>query len=506
MFLKRIEAHSPRLLNIVDELKDGFCTIRLSGEFIYSNLAAAEMLGFDDSNLGYNFFTDIIREETHINNIKENLSKNDFLKDYELELYSVGDNKFPVLLTLNLIKDPAKNIIGMSVLIKDMTYIKRVQQQLLQAQKMESIGMLASGVAHEFNNILTGIIPNAELIKLTTTKSESNFLRADSIQKSAYRAAEIVKKLLNFARNDQSKKEGTSTNFVQAATETIDIIRKLFDREIEIETEFDEGLSHVKIDDTAIQQIIMNLSINAKDAINGKGKIIFKADNFTITKENKHSNKRLEEGKYVRFQVSDTGHGIDKDKQKYIFDPFFTTKEPGKGTGLGLSMVYGIVSSAKGEIYVQSESNLGTTFSIYLPSAENIENVKSEEYKAKKIGMNRTILVIDDENMIVDMSKDMLCSIGFNVHTATNGFDGLKLYKKYKMKIDIVLLDLLMPGMSGTTCYEKLKLINPQIKVIVASGIGELSKKKELEKMGINAYLEKPYDLEGITTKLENIL
>jgi DNA-binding NtrC family response regulator len=169
-------------------------------------------------------------------------------------------------------------------------------------------------------------------------------------------------------------------------------------------------------------------------------------------------------------------------------------------------MVYGIISSASGEIYVQSDLNQGTTFSIFLPSVENIEDVKSEEYEAKKIGIDKTILVIDDENLIVDMAKDMLCSIGFKVYTATSGLAGLTLYKKYKMKIDIVLLDLLMPGMNGTTCYEKLKLINPQVKVIIASGIGELSKKKELEKMGIDAYLEKPYDLESITTTLENIL
>jgi len=163
MLLKKTEPDVPRLVTVIEELKDGFCTVSIDGGFIYANLAAVEMLEIGDKKHEYNFFQDVVKDESHIDNIKKALEKEGFLKDYELELSSVQDNTFPVILTINHLKDPANNIIGMSVLIKDMTYIKKVQQQLLQAQKMESIGMLASGVAHEFNNILTGIIPNAEL-------------------------------------------------------------------------------------------------------------------------------------------------------------------------------------------------------------------------------------------------------------------------------------------------------------------------------------------------------
>ncbi len=498
MLLKRNNYEVPRLVTIVEELKDGFCTINNSGNFIYLNLSALEMLELMDSLTEINFFDQIIKDQIHIAQIKNTLSKEGFLKDYEIDLFSSLNNRFPVLLTINNIKDPANQVIGMSVLIKDMTYIKKMQKQLLQAQKMESIGMLASGVAHEFNNILTGIIPNAELIKMTSDNSSSNFARAEAIQKSAYRAADIVRKLLNFARNDKERKD-QSINLARAATETIDIIRKLFDKSIEIEVDFKDDLNFAKIDATSLQQILMNLSINAKDAMNGDGNITFSANNYTVKTDLRVENKDLLPGNYVCLKISDTGQGIDADKLKYIFDPFYTTKGPGKGTGLGLSMVYGIVKNSGGKIDVNSIPNEGTTFTIYLPATERVKEKDATEYIMKPIGTGQSILVIDDEKMIREMARDMLNILGFKVLLAASGIEGLKIYREHQNDINLVILDLLMPEMHGKICFENLKKINPEIKVIVASGMGEVEKKNELEKMGILAYLEKPYRLEHIT-------
>ena len=505
MKIKRKSSEQNRLLNIVEELKDGFSIINLSGEFIYANHAAQDLFDMKDDKENHNFFDNFVCTDSHINHIKTYLNTYDYIQDYELELFNTSHTKFPVLLTINLIKDPSKNVIGMSLLIKDMTYIKKVQQQLLQAQKMESIGMLASGVAHEFNNILTGIIPNAELIKLTTAKHDANHSRADSIQKSANRAADIVKKLLNFARTDKSEDIKT-IDFLKSVQETIDILRKLFDRNIELQTEFSENLYFAKINETSLQQIIMNLSINAKDAILDKGKIIYLAENYIVDSINKQKHSNLCEGKYIRFQITDTGHGINKEHQKFIFDPFFTTKKPGKGTGLGLSMVYGLINNINGAIEVYSKINSGTTFTIYLPATEPVLKDKTDKFQAKLIGKGHTVLVVDDEPMILDMAKDMLDSLGFRVITAGNGLEGLLLFKEKKDEIDVILLDLLMPEMSGKVCYENLKQVDPDVKVIITSGIGELEKKKELEKLGITAYLEKPYSLEKISNKLIQIL
>jgi PAS domain S-box-containing protein len=505
MLIKNRTSKQNRIFSIVEELKDGFCIINLSGEFIYANHAAQELFEMNSAENNYNFFSNFVCVENHINHIKTFLNQYDYIKDYELELFNSSSNKFPVLLTINLIKDPSKSVIGMSLLIKDMTYIKKVQQQLLQAQKMESIGMLASGVAHEFNNILTGIIPNAELIKLTTSLKDANHSRAESIQKSANRAADIVKKLLNFARTDKSE-EIKVTDFLRTANETIDILRKLFDRNIELETQFSNNLYFVKIDETSLQQIIMNLSINAKDAISDKGKIRYHAENYMINANNIKRHNNLVEGKYIRFQIIDTGHGMDKEQLRYIFDPFYTTKKPGKGTGLGLSMVYGLINKVNGTIEVQSKTNSGTTFTIYLPATDPIDKKKTDKFHAKSIGKGHTVLVVDDEPMIIEMAKDMLHSLGFRVLSAGNGLEGLDIYKQKQSEISVILLDLLMPEMSGKVCYKNLKQINPKVKVVITSGIGELEKKKELEKMGITAYLEKPYSLENISKKLYQIL
>lgn len=505
MILKRTVSENRRLYNIVEDLKDGFCTISINGIFIYYNKAATEMFGKEDIN-DLNFYDTFIKDKSQILKIKNHLNRNEFLKDYEIEIYDISEKKFPVILSLTKIKDPSNNLVGVTILIKDMTYLKRVQQQLLQAQKMESIGMLASGVAHEFNNILTGIIPNAELIKLTSDQSGINYMRAESIERSANRAAEIVKKLLNFARDDR-KLEVKYTNFIKTARETIDILKRLFDKNIELVDEMNDDHLSVRIDATSVQQIIMNLAINAKDAINGNGKIIFKTKKISIFEDDEiYMNKNLLPGNYCKFEVKDTGCGIPPKILKNIFDPFFTTKRPGEGTGLGLSMVYGLVTSSGGTIEVHSELNEGTTFYIFLPS-ENIEAEKQESGLMKnKFGNGQTILVIDDEKIIVDMAADMLKSLGYNVITAINGLEGLQKYKENKNVINLVILDLLMPEMNGSTCFENLKIIDPQVNVIISSGIGDIKKKDELTKQGIRDYIEKPYSMQKIAEKIDKVI
>ena len=505
MIIRRNFSENSRLYNIIEDLKDGFCTLSIDGNFIYVNRAASEMFGMNDID-DLNFYENIIKDSEEISIIKNYLLSHDYLKDYELEIYDICGKKFPVLLSLTKIKDPSNNLVGISILIKDMTYIKKVQQQLLQAQKMESIGMLASGVAHEFNNILTGIIPNAELIKLTTERNNVNYARAESIEVSANRAAEIVKKLLNFARDDK-KTEVKYTNFAKTARETIEILKRLFEKTIDLVDEIENNLLSVKIDETSIQQIIMNLAINAKDAIEGNGRITFKAENTYINDENHLSkNKNLAPGNYIKFEVKDTGQGIPQNLLRNIFDPFFTTKKPGEGTGLGLSMVYGIVNSNGGIIEVHSELNEGTTFNIFLPSARIESKVANVDFNNNKLGHGQTILVIDDEKIIVEMAADMLKSLGYNVITATSGVEGLKKYKQYINNIDLIILDLLMPEMNGFTCFENLKIINPNVNVIISSGIGDNKKINELTKKGIRDYIDKPYNIKKIAEKINNII
>ena len=502
MFKKTKKNENPHLTTIVEELKDGFCTIDLQGNFLYRNQAALEIFEMKNND-NLNFFKNIVRDEITIKKISDSLEKQDFIKDIELDLYTVSHKKLPVLLSINRIKNPSHKPVGMSLLIKDMTYIKKVQHQLLQAQKMESIGMLVSGIAHEFNNILTGIIPNAELIKMTSAEDDANYLRAKSIQKSATRASEIVKKLLSFARDNKSDDKGVS-NFLQIASETVDIIYQLFGKNIRIETNFQKNLYNVNLTPTQLQQIIMNLALNAKDAITGPGKITIKAENYQITPNNQNNNQ-LPEGKYILFQISDTGQGIDENDISKIFNPFFSTKEPGKGSGLGLSIVYGIINKIKGKIDVKSVPKVGTTFTIYFPATDRFDNLETKEYQLRPVGKGYTILVIDDEKMIREMASDILISLGYDVILAANGTEGIKIYEKNKEKINVVILDLIMPRMNGFTCYENLKRINPDVKVIVTSGVSEIKQKIEMERLGITAYIAKPFSLQSIAETIEKV-
>lgn len=495
---------SSRLLSIVEELKDGFCTADSEGDFIYLNRAALEMFAMNDTSRDYNFFNDVVRQKSHIETIRETLRYQDYLKDHEIEVFNRNGEKFPVIITLNIMKDPGGNAIGFSILVKDMTYIKKVQHQLFQAQKMESIGMLASGIAHEFNNILTGIIPNAELIKMTSEKDSANFSRAQSIQNSALRAAEIVKKLLSFARSDKPESR-EATDLAATSLETLDMVRKLFTNRIEIKTVFPDSLFYVEVDATRLQQIIMNLAINAKDAIGEDGVIVFRAENFILEGDDP-SFSNLINGKYVKFQISDTGHGIEQKRIAHIFDPFYTTKEPGKGTGLGLSIIYGIINNLNGRIDVESEVNKGTTFTIYLPATDEKILQIPEDNHIEKAQNDATILVVDDERMILEMANDMLSSLGYNVMMAQNGEECLQLYRDNPDKIDLILLDLIMPRMNGVTCVEKLKSINSEVNVIITSGIGDLEKKKEIDKLDIRAFLEKPFSLKTMSAKIRQIL
>lgn len=503
LFFKKEHFKAP-LQTIIEELKDGFCTIEPSGEFIYLNRVALDLFEISNGSEFKNFFNDVIREKKYIDDITLQLKESGFVKDYELEVYTTKNNKFPVLLSLSNIQDPHENIVGLSILIKDMTYIKKVQQQLLQAQKLESVGMLASGIAHEFNNILTGILPNAELIKMTSEPDNPNHHRANSIQKSALRASEIVKKLLSFSRHEKTEEEETS-NFVNVTNETIDILSKLIERNISIKSSLPNDLFHVKIDSTRLQQIIMNLTINAKDAIKDRGEIKITAENFIINNASYNHNE-LRNGKYVLLKISDTGQGIPEENLGKIFDPFFTTKEPGKGTGLGLSIIYGIINNIKGKIEVHSKIGSGTTFCVYFPGTEIISDNGMSDFKIESSDKEKTILIIDDEPMIREMSRDMLTTLGYDILVANSGIDGIRLFKDNFKEIDLVLLDLLMPEMNGVTCFKKLKEINNQVKVIITSGLGELEQKKNLKELGIRGYLEKPYSLKIVAETIERVL
>lgn len=489
-----------RVSELIEELHDGFCSIRMNGDFVYANQSAKDLLKISDEST-INFFSTILRNESLNETIKKEIETGNGLKDIECDLYDSEDNIFPVILTVNSIKDVDDSIIGMALLFKDMSDLKEMHNQLLQAQKMESIGMLASGIAHEFNNLLSGILPNAELIKMTIEENSANFKRADAIHKSAQRAGNIVKQLLSFARHDRID-DDVSLNLNRAVSETLDIMSKLFGKEIIVKNKLPINLPLIKIDPTRIQQIIMNLAINARDALEGSGTITFSAKTIKVGARNGNG---LKAGKYVLLSVEDDGKGITKKNIEKIFDPFFTTKEPGKGTGLGLSTIYGIIKNLQGDIRVFSKENKGTRFDLYFPESLSRETEKEKETQVSTKQKNKTILIIDDEKVIRDMAKDMLSYIGYKAICESSAMNAITRFKREKNKIDLIIIDLIMPKMNGVDCFHEIKKISDKVPIIITSGVGEINKRQDMLEMGAIEYLEKPYDVKTFSEVFDKI-
>jgi signal transduction histidine kinase len=313
----------------------------------------------------YNFFDSFIKDEEKISYIKHQIHQNGLVRNFETQLYRLPGGVLDVILTVNNLTDYKHQIMGLLFLFKDITEIKKIQQQLLQTQKLESIGMMASGIAHDFNNILAAIIPNAELIKLALDDSDINLKRAEIIEKSAHRASDIASRLLTFTRQNDHKFE-EYINLNEIITDSFELLQHSLPEDIRISRELEPNLHFIKGDEAQMQQIIMNLTLNAKDAMPTGGTITISTTNFKIN--NYYQIGSLDPGDYIKLVFKDSGTGIPLEILPKIFDPFFTTKEVGKGTGLGLSVVYGIAKSLGGHIDVSSRVKVGTLFELYFPA------------------------------------------------------------------------------------------------------------------------------------------
>jgi len=379
------------------------------------------------------------------------------------------------------IKDPKTGkIINFLGIKEDITYEKKLEAELLHAQKMEAVGNLAGGVAHDFNNILTAIIGYGNVLLLKLKESDPLRYYVEQILSSSERAASLTQKLLTFARKQPVSKKVINLN------DTIKNLTKLLERIIGENIEFKTILSYEKdlnvyADTIQIEQVLMNLASNAKDAMSDGGFFMIETTHFYMDDAfiKEHGFGRT--GEYAVLKVTDTGCGIDKDILPYIFEPFYTTKEVGKGTGLGLSIVYGIVKSHDGFITVESELNKGTTFSIYLPITKKpLDNSKITHLEKITISGNETVLVAEDDKAVLQMIKEYFENYGYKVFTATNGDEAISVFNEHKGEIAVCLLDVVMPKKSGIEAYKEIKILNPSIKAIIMSGYAtELNRHKD---------------------------
>jgi len=405
---------------------------------------------------------------------------------------------------------PGKNeIIGVA---RDITAQKTAEEekknlanQLIHAQKMEAVGILAGGIAHDFNNSLQGIIGYSQMLLLDMPGDTPEAGKLRQIEAAALRASELTKQLLTFSRRIESKLR--PIDLKEEVRQVENLLRRTIPRMIDIELLLKSEQNVINADPSQIEQIIMNLGINARDAIPHGGKLTIETDNVVLDEAYCKTHLGAVPGNYVMLSISDNGTGMDKDTLEHIFEPFYTTKDPGKGTGLGLAIIYGIVKDHGGYIVCDSELGKGTIFRIYFPMLEQDRIRHSEQQKIAEIsGGSETILLVDDDKPIRDLAEEMLRRFGYTVITAADGEQALEIYREKQAYISLVVLDLIMPGMGGHKCLEEILNVDPSQKVIIASGYSVGGSTNEAVKSGAKSYLKKPYEIGPMLKAIRQVL
>lgn len=387
----------------------------------------------------------------------------------------------------------------------DITEKKELEQQLLHAQRLESIGTLAAGIAHDLNNILTPILGFTQLLPLKIPNlDESSRELLKIIRSNALRGAEIVKQVLLFSRGIESEKE--FVNLASVLGEVLKLIRETLPKSIGIEEYISPNLWQLYGDSTQLQQVLMNLCVNSRDAMPDGGRLVISAENLRLDEQDVGRNSDLTVGNYILITVTDTGIGIPKDIIERIFEPFFTTKEPGQGTGLGLSTTIGIVKNHGGAVEIESEHRIGTQFKVYLPAESEIAVTETITGETIPSGRGELILVVDDEATIREVTKATLENYNYRVITASDGLEALAIYAQQPQSIEVVLMYLIMPEMDGLTAMRALKKINPQVKLIITSGLASKEQVTIAESIGIKAFLTKPYSAEKLLLNLSEAI
>ncbi|MBN1827988.1 MAG: PAS domain S-box protein [Deltaproteobacteria bacterium] len=385
------------------------------------------------------------------------------------------------------------------IIVEDITDQRKLELQLQQAQKMEAIGTLAGGIAHDFNNLLMGIQGNASLGNMHLTPDHPSHERLKNIEQYVQSGAELTKQLLGFARRGKYEAKPTKLNtFIQKNADMFGRTKK----EIRIFTNFDPDVWTVDVDRSQMEQVLLNLFVNAWQAMPGGGKLFLSTSN-TVLDESYVKPYTVTPGRYVKVSITDTGVGMDEATMKRIFDPFFTTKEMGRGTGLGLACVYGIVKNHGGFINVYSEERIGSTFTIYIPVSETDAVLPEESAPSEAVRMGKgTILLVDDEEMIVSVGRDLLNHLGYDVLTATSGHETLEIYNAKGSTIDLVIIDMIMPELDGGATFDRLKEMNENVSVLLSSGYSLNGKASEIIQRGCRGFIQKPFTIGELSRKV----
>lgn len=384
----------------------------------------------------------------------------------------------------------------------DMSEEMSLRKQFQKAQRMEAVGNLAGGIAHDFNNLLMGIQGNTSLLLFENNdESHPHHKMLKNIEKHVRSGATLTRQLLDYAR--KGRDEVGPVNLNQLVGETIESFQRAR-RQIRVHQNLASDLNLIEADRSQIEQVLFNLYINAADAMPGGGDLFLHTYNVS-DKDMEFDSYKPKKGPYILLTVTDTGMGIDEENQEHVFEPFFTTKEAGKGTGLGLASVYGIIKGHRGYICVESMKRNGTTFKIFLPASRK-KGEKPESFSPDIVRGKGTIFIVDDEKTVLDVGSKMLEKLGYDTFKAETGAQAVEIFRKHEDKIDLTILDMIMPGMQGEEIYETIRKINPRVKVLLSSGYSINGEAKKLLDRGCRGFIQKPFDLRTLSQKVGEIV
>jgi PAS domain S-box-containing protein len=492
-------------IDLFENAPDIYLSVSRRHVIVGCNTTGAAMLGVPKTELlgkpfEHCFVED--RREAVRDLVDRMFSEGRGLKDAEEQMLKNKDLPFPVTLNSSLVFDEKGATVNARIVARDISERKMMESALLHAQKIDSIGNLAGGIAHDFNNILAAVLGSASIMRRRLTEKSKLYKYVEIIESSARRGSSLTRQLLTFARKTETIVKLVDINAL--IEETLHLFQRSVTKEIEVVTTLATTGVSVNGDDGQIQQALLNIFLNARDAMPGGGRLTIAT---AVTMADAHTMSQfssIKPGPFVVITISDTGHGIEGSIQNRVFEPFFTTKD--SGTGLGLSVVYGVVQSHGGFINLESEVGQGTTFSVYLPRSSTNAPLASRQRRQRLPRGKENILIIDDEISVCEIARDMLAGLGYTVYVEHDGKSGVDLYRIRQATIDLILLDINMPVMGGRQTFEVLRSINTRCRIIIMTGYGREGIEALTVRNEVNAFMQKPFQLEMLALKVREIL
>jgi len=501
----RLKKSERQYIDLFENAPDIYLSVSREHTIAGCNTTGAAMLGLPRDNIIGRHFESLFlaeRREEIRTLVDRMFTEGRGLKDVEEQMTGQDGKHFFVNLNSSLVFDQAGSTVNARIVARDISERKMMEGAILHAQKIDSIGNLAGGIAHDFNNILSAILGSASIMRRRLTDRSKMYKYVEIIESSARRGSSLTRQLLTFARKTETIAKPVNIN--EIILETLRLFERSVSREIEVRTFLSDEAVIVNGDDGQIQQAILNLFLNARDAMPNGGTLAISTNVIIADAHTTSQFSSIKPGPFVVITVSDTGSGISREIQNRVFEPFFTTKD--HGTGLGLSVVYGVLQSHGGFINLESTPGRGTTFSVYLPRIHAVAQTTGRPKRPRLPHGQENILIIEDEISVCEIARDILANLGYTVYTAHDGKSGVEFYRTRQGTIDLILLDINMPVMGGREAFELLRGINPRIPIIIVTGYGKSVVETSSFSSHVSGFMQKPFQLETIALTVRNIL